>query len=280
MRWCWTLLAAVALSGPGTPSHAQQPAGGTIVGVVHDTAGRPLAAANVSLHPGDRRAQTDSSGRFSITGLGADNYTVRARKFGYRFDSWDVKLGNAGRVEVKLTLENAPMLLDTLKISASQPCPTLDIRAFLCRRQRGGGVFMDYTDIDDKEKFYVAELFSDVPGILVDFRITGGGPAYSIRPRVSGCINSVVDGRPANPASPVPELAGRVIAIEIYTRPDSVPKELREYLWPKSGDRARTGRCIVIVYWTNRGLLEYSRSVGLLARPLDSLVIGPNTAEH
>ena len=263
MRWFGMLVAAVAISTPRHCLYAQQPTGGTILGIVRDTAGKPVPAANVTLHPGDRRAQTDSSGRFAITGLGADTYTVRARKFGYRSDSWDVKLSNSGHVEVKLALEYVPMLLDTVKVSASQPCPTQDIRAFLCRRQRGGGVFMDYSDIDDKERTYVAELFYDVPDMMVDFKITGNGPAYSIRPRRSGCINSMVDGRPANPASPIPELASRLIAIEIYTRPDSVPKELREFLWPRSGDRARTGRCVVVVYWTNRGPLEVHRSGGL-----------------
>lgn len=161
-------------------------AGGTITGIVRDTAGKPLPAANVSLHPGDRRTQTDSSGRFSIEGLGEDTYTVRARKLGYRPDSWDVKISSSGRADVKLS--------------------------------------------------------------------------RSIRSRHSGCINAVVDGRPASPAYPIPETAGRLAALEIYTRPDSVPKELREFLWPKSGGLARTGRCTVIVYWTNRGLLEISRS--------------------
>ena len=257
----FALLSGMAVIVLCSSAALAQRAGGTITGVVRDTAGKPVPAANVSLHPGDRRAQTDSSGRFSIDGLGEDNYTVRARKFGYRPDSWDVKLSKSGRAEVKLALEFAPNLLDTVRISASQPCPTQSIRAFLCRRQRGGGVFFDYTDIDDKEKTYVGELFYDIPEILVEFRINERGPVYSIRSRHAGCINAVVDGRPASLAYPIPETTGRLIALEVYTRPDSVPKELREFLWPKSGGLARTGRCTVIVYWTNRGALEFSRSI-------------------
>jgi hypothetical protein len=254
------LLITIAIL-PCTSLAFAQRGGGTIAGVVRDTAGKPVAAANVTLHPGDRRAQTDSSGRFAIDGLGDDSYTVRARKFGYRPDSWDVKISNAGRVEVKLAMENAPTLLDTVRISGSQPCPVQTIRAFLCRRQRGGGVFLDYTDIDDKEKTYVGELFYDVPEIRVDFTIGERGPVYAISSRRAGCINSVVDGKWASLAFPIPEMTGRLIAMEVYTRPDSVPKELREFLWPKSGGLTRTGRCIVIVYWTNRGLLEFSRSI-------------------
>ena len=260
MRRFVLLLSLVAIAYGNSVALAQR-TGGTITGVVRDTAGKPVPAANVSLHPGDRRTQSDSAGRFTIDGLGEDSYTVRARKFGYRADSWDVKLSKSGRVEVKLALESSPALLDTVKVSASQPCPTHSIRAFLCRRQRGGGLFFDYNDIDDKEKTYVGELFSDVPDILVDFRINEHGPVYSLRSRRSGCINAVVDGRPASMAYPIPETTGRLVALEIYTRPDSVPKELREFLWPKSGGLTRTGRCTVIVYWTNRGAFEVSRSI-------------------
>jgi hypothetical protein len=260
MRHLALLFAVVAVLPCSSVVSAQR-TGGTITGIVRDTAGKPVAAANVTVHPGDRRTQSDSSGRFAIDGLGEDSYTVRARKFGYRPDSWDVKLSKSGRVEVKLALEVAPSFLDTVKVSASQPCPTQSIRAFLCRRERGGGVFLDYTDIDDREKTYVNELFYDVPDIRVDFKINDYGPAYSISSQHAGCINSVVDGHAASNAFPIPEMTGRLVALEVYTRPDSVPKELREFLWPKSGGLARTGRCIVIVYWTNRGALEVTRSI-------------------
>jgi hypothetical protein len=49
-------------------------------------------------------------------------------------------------------------------------------------------------------------------------------------------------------------------ALEIYARPDSVPKELQRYTWPERGDVTRSGRCVVIVYWTNRGPMEVTRT--------------------
>jgi hypothetical protein len=230
---------------------------GTIAGFVRDTDSRPVADADVLVRPGDRRAKTDSSGRFTVTDLGADNYTVRARKVGYRPDSWDVKLTKTSRVEVKLELTPVPKFLDTLKVSAERGCPmSSSIEAFLCRRQRPGGLYLDYTDIDDKDTYYVGELFKDIPGIRVDFRINLTGPVYSIHTqRMSGCITSLVDGRPVTGANPIPEFSARLIALEVYVRPDSVPQELQRYTWPQ-GDVARTGRCTVIVYWTNRLPLE------------------------
>jgi hypothetical protein len=238
--------------------------GGAITGVVRDADARPIAGADVSVRPGDHKTRTDSTGRFTVAGLGADHYTVRARKLGYRPESWDVKLSKDGRSDIKLDLTAVPALLDTLKISAESGCkPVGTIEAFLCRRQRPGGLYLDYTDIDDKEKDYVGELFYDIPGFFVQFRITPTGTVYSVRTlRPTGCIVSLVDGRPMSPANPIPDWASRLIALEVYARPDSVPPELQRYTWPQRGDVAKSGRCAVIVYWTNRLPLEVRRGGG------------------
>jgi hypothetical protein len=250
---------ALALTAPVL---AQETAGGgTIVGVVRDSASRPIAGADIAVRPGDHRTTTDSTGRFRISGLKPDNYTVRARKIGYRADSWDAKLGKDGKAEVQLELAAAPRLLDTVVVSADRACPYLaSIESFLCRRKRGVGLFLDYTDIDDMEKTYVGELFREIPGFDVDFRIGLRGPVYQVRPkRLSGCITSLVDGRPMSAANPIPEYADRLIAIEVYLRPDSIPEPLARFTWPSGGEVTRSGRCIVVVYWTNRAPLEVKR---------------------
>src|SRR5262249_25323575 len=116
---------AFALAG-AAPVLAQEPiGGGTIVGVVRDSASQPIVGADAAVRPGDPRTTTDSAGRFRIGGLKPDNYTVRARKIGYRADSWDAKLGKDGKVEVQLELAAAPRLLDTVVVSADRPCPYL-----------------------------------------------------------------------------------------------------------------------------------------------------------
>jgi hypothetical protein len=244
-------------------ARAQQPAsGGTITGVVRDAASRPVDGADVVAKPGDHRTRTDSAGRFTLTGLGPDNYSVRARKLGYAPESWDVKLARSGKVDITIQLEPRPAFLDTLTVLADRDCPELSIEAFLCRRHGRGGVFIDYNEIDDKDVMYVGEVFRDVPGIRVDFRIDTYGPVYSLRTeKVRGCINSLVDGRLVTPANPVPELTRNLVALEIYTHPDSVPRELERYTWPK-GSLSATGRCTVIVYWTNRGLGKWTRGPG------------------
>jgi hypothetical protein len=68
----------------------------------------------------------------------------------------------------------------------------------------------------------------------------------------SGCISSLVDGFPPSPARPIPESPYDLIAVEVYTKADSVPREYQMYTWPSNRDVTRTGRCSVIVYWTVR----------------------------
>jgi hypothetical protein len=233
-----------------------QQTGATITGIVRDTGARPIAGALVTVKPSDRSAETDSAGRFQFTGLGADSYTVRARKIGYRPESWDVKLSKSGSADVKLELSAMPQFLDTVRVLADGTCPiTRSIEAFLCRRQRPGGVFLDYTDIDDLEKGFVGELFQGIPGFRVDFRIERTGPVYTVHTmRMSGCITSLVDGRELTGMNRIPITTGELIALEVYERPDSVPRELQRYTWPeRGGDITRSGRCALIVYWTNRG---------------------------
>jgi carboxypeptidase family protein len=246
---------------------AQQSAtGGTIRGIVRDAASRPVAAADVVAKPGDRRTRTDTAGRFIFTDLGPDTYSIRARKLGFSPESWDVKLAKAGTVDISIVLEPRPAFLDTMTVSADRECPLLSIEAFLCRRHRPGGVYLDYDQIDDKDAMYVGEVFRDVRGIRVDFRIGTFGPVYSLRTeKVSGCINSLVDGRPVTAANPVPELTRNLVALEVYTHPDSLPAALERYAWPQGG-LTRTGKCTVIVYWTNRGLGTWTKSPSELHR--------------
>jgi hypothetical protein len=68
-------------------------------------------------------------------------------------------------------------------------------------------------------------------------------------------MTSLVDGRPTNGANFIPEFPWDLMAVEIYAKPDSVPKELQQYTWPRGGI-TRSGRCSVVVYWTTRAKIK------------------------
>jgi hypothetical protein len=256
-RCGWHLIVSlVALMLLGLPSLATAQ-GGVIAGVVRDSAARPVAAADIIVRPGDHRTRSDSAGRFIITGLGADHYMVRARKIGYAPTNYDVALSNAGRVDIQLVFDQRMPMLDTVIVTADRKCSEFTLSGFVCRRQSGGGVFLDYTDIDDKDALYTADLFREMKGFRTDVRPTRYGPVRYVAPSPPwGCITSLVDGRPMTGANIVPALPADLVAIEVYARPDSVPSEYQKYTWPGGGNFTKSGRCSVIIYWTLRARMN------------------------
>jgi len=246
-RWQGTLTILAALSCPilAPAPYAQQPPGGTISGIVRDSAARPVAEADVTANPDGHRARTDSSGRFTIAGLDGGNYTVRARKFGYSPAEWTADLAKNGHLEVTLTLTPRLATLDTVFTRADGQCSALSLDGFMCRRQRGKGVYLDYTDIDDKGTTYTADIFRDIDGFRVDMRPTRSDIVRVPVPMTGWrCLTYLVDGRPTSGAVRVPLFSGDVVAMEVYKSPDDVPQEYQRYTW--SGG----GRCSLAVFWT------------------------------
>jgi len=235
------------------PIRAQeQTRGGTIAGVVRDAAERPVADVDVALRPGDRRMRTDSTGRFIFTGLDPEHYFVRARKVGFMPKAWDVKLNKSRRVDITIVLDRRVAMLDTMRIHADRKCAPASFEGFLCRQGRPGGIFLDDEDIDRKAVVYSAQVLRDVRGFHVDYKWAPDGlPAFFVEPeRRWECITNLVNGRPENHANKIPELAYHLIAVEVYLRGDSLPPEYERYAMPPRGV-TKSGKCSVIVYWTN-----------------------------
>jgi hypothetical protein len=241
--------AAVLLSLTlATIAGAQQ--GATITGTVRDSALRPVANADVVALPGVHRARSDSAGKFTLTGMDGGSYTVRARKLGFAPTETTVDISGNGRLNVVLTLDQRMPLLDTVIVRADGSCPDRTLDAFACHKKFGKGLYLDYTDIDEKEPLYSADIFRDIQGFRVDVRSTRSGPVRVAVPSNFHCLVSLVDGRPSSPANPIPSSPIDVIALEVYQQPDNVPKEYERYIWPNTG--TATGRCMLVVYWTPR----------------------------
>jgi hypothetical protein len=240
---CLTLLPAV--------SGAQ---GGTIRGVVRDSADRPVFNADVVATPGPHRVRTDSLGRFVLAGIGGGKYVLHARKLGYSPGETTVDIHGDGTVDVKLTLEHRMAGLDTVFVRADGSCPERTLDGFLCRQKRGDkGVFMDYLDIDDKDPLTTADLFRDIPGFRVDVRPTRTGNRRIPVPNGLHCLTSLVDGRPATAANFVPDLPWDLMALEVYPLPADVPKEYQRYTFTSS---ISGQRCGVAIYWTQYAKLS------------------------
>src|SRR5688500_5384791 len=133
------------------PAMAQQPPrGATIAGTVRDSAAQPIPGADVIAQPGSHRTRSDSAGNFMLTGLAGGSSVVAAREVGFAPERWDVKLSKNGRIDLKFVLGRRTQL-DPVVVTAKRDCPAFSVDGFMCRQRAGGGVFLDYMDIDDKD---------------------------------------------------------------------------------------------------------------------------------
>jgi iron complex outermembrane receptor protein len=110
-RTCLVALLAAALVAP----LAAQPTG-TISGrIINNATQQPLAL--VAVRVADRSARTDADGRYSLTGLAAGTYTLRANFVGYRevLDTVTVVAGQTATVD--LAMEQVPFELDAVVVT-------------------------------------------------------------------------------------------------------------------------------------------------------------------
>ncbi len=84
--------------------------------VVDAEGGRPVAAADVVLTPGDRRGLTTGDGRFVLAGLTPGRYEVQVSALGFQAATVSVELGSSAE-PVPIALERAPLELDEIVIS-------------------------------------------------------------------------------------------------------------------------------------------------------------------
>ena len=243
-------LALLAAALPG-PAQAQETKGATVTGIITDSAKVPIEGADVFLRPSGRRARTDSTGRYFISGLDKGGYQVTARKLGYSAQQVDLSLSKNGRLEQHFTLLKAVATLDTIRVTASGKCEGFSLMGFECRKKvGGGGLFLDYPDIDAKDQRLTADLFRDIPGFRVQLRSSRAGVEPVIVPSKGyGCIAEYVDGKPRSAANPVPQRSIDLVALEVYSRADSVPIADQRYIW-KAHEVTMSGRCVVVFYWT------------------------------
>jgi hypothetical protein len=212
----------------------------SIRGVVRDSTQRPMPNADVFIVPGNRRARTDSTGRFAFDSLGGGQYIVRARRVGYGPVEWSVDLSKSGHADVQLLLGPRITILDTVFSTDARLCEPKKYEGFLCRRATATGTFIDYTDIDTMQVDYSADLLRDVGGFTSDLRPTRNGVTRVASSRA--CTIVLLNGYPAAWSS-IPDVPYMIIGIEIYKSPKDIPKEFIRFTWGKE-------RCWLVAFWS------------------------------
>jgi len=130
-----------------TTSAAQQ-RGATLYGVVVDSAGQPLEAAEIELVGARRQAVTAPNGEFRFEGLKNGRYWLAARRIGYRPFQQSLTLqGNETR-QVRIALGTRPLELPEVVVKGENTLYQRRMRDFLWRsRASFGGRFLTRDDI-------------------------------------------------------------------------------------------------------------------------------------
>lgn len=161
------------------PSVAAAQGTGAITGVVTDqTTQLPVPAAQVLLVGTQRGALTDQEGRFSISGVPAGSYEVRARRVGYASTVQTVTVTADGTATATFALATSAARLEEVVVNAVTGQSQRRIEA---------GTNTGYIDVGDMNKGPITKM-SDVlqgrvPGVTLQSAVgtTGGSQRVRIR---------------------------------------------------------------------------------------------------
>ena len=217
---------------------------GRIRGSVRRTDGAPLANVRLTFWETGDEVTTGSSGNYEIDSLPPGSATLEARALGYLPLTRTVDVHPSAAAVADFVMESRKTYLDTVRVVGTRVYESPQYRAFLERRKRGFGYFMDEDQIERRNPFYVSDLFRMVPGV----RILPGGFGGQVLMRGTGfqawCTPTVfldgmrlasIDGLGFESfVSP-----HDVRAVEVYTRGSSMPGEFSTF-----------DGCGAIVIWT------------------------------
>jgi hypothetical protein len=225
---------------------AAHPLGAQVVrGVVTDTTGTGVAGVDVVLESTDRRARTDSAGRYLLQAR-SGSFTVLYRSLGYHPSRETVRLNDRDTLvrNVTLIVANAQQL-EAVTVKGRQPRGT-GLEGFEERRRLGLGSFLDSTVLRRSEGRRVGDVVRELRGI----RILERGRNQFAMSGSRGCLASVWLDRqmlyragtsdpPFNLATDIQVMS--LEAVEWYARSTQVPMEFSRY-----------SDCGVLVLWTRR----------------------------
>ena len=201
----------------------------TLLGVVVDSAGRPMRDVVVEVVTALVESKTDSAGRFTFRGLRPQRHFIRVRRLGYAptFAAVDLTDGTAKRARIVLR-QYAGQNLGLVVVRANRGPQRM--QGFAQRAARGGvggGRILTEADIIARNPLRTSDLFQGVAGVRVAQDRFGRGTLVG---RGNCLMQLYINGFPA------PQLAGSGVddiispmdlaGVEIYNGVGFVPAEL------------------------------------------------------
>lgn len=263
---------AICMAAAAAEAGAQQPStaasGSRLLGVVLDSAQRPLAGTHVSVLGTSIEAVSDSDGVFRLLGVPPGLQVVELRHLGYRVLTLPLEFTNGLELMTRQRMHPTAVELGPVVVKAAASPLSPGLQGFDARRRLGRGQFVT------REEF---ELYapSDVETVLRRFHSlqvipSADGPiVVSARgmivkdSRNSACTMQLgLDGQlmPAN--FTIDEVSIEdVQGIEVYAGPATVPPQfvrIGQDQMPGQTDKARAPtytpqtdtQCGLVMFWT------------------------------
>lgn len=213
--------------------------GGTITGLVTDTAGRPFPEARVIMD-GAPEIRSGADGRFTFRNVPSGTRQVEVLALGMLPVTAVVDVVAHETAAVAATLRKV-RTLDVVRVTASRRVQ-LTIRDFEERRKTGFGYVRDSTAIASRGT--LSSVFSEFAGVQVE-RGTSGAGSFSLSMKASGpgrCTpNLWIDGREERDFDFLNSFhTDELAAVEVYPQAFSVPMRFM----------GRNSTCGAVVVWT------------------------------
>ena len=229
-------LAVALLLIPAAPGQVRSQVPGTLSGVVRDSAGAPIAQAQLLMR--GVRATSDSLGRYRLARIPAGLATLSVRRVGFApFDAGlDIAAG-AERV-FDVSLRPVPGVLPGVTTEADG-ADRVHLADFYRHRDAGNGVFLNRREIEAKKALRTSDILRRLPGMRF---VTDRSGRQQLRMSRSNCIPDFwIDGQRA-PLLNIDDVPLQDIeALEVYRGESGMPPEFNN-----RGNR----ECGAVVIWT------------------------------
>lgn len=249
VRWSVRLVLAAVAGGhlAARPASAQGVAAAgrsSVVGLVRDSAGQPIAGALVRFEALGRGVVTGDDGRFAVTGLRAGPLAGGVRRLGYLPGDFVLQMPPGVQVSVEVRMAASPTRLPSVVVDGERRDFLLMANGYYDRARASTGTFLGPEFLEARRGVSLHTLLREVPRVRVVCDPVGlrCDPMFA-RPGATCAPRLWVDGVVA-PAGVVDEIVprDRVRAVEVYPSAAFVP-----------GDFVRPGDlCGVIAIWTEQ----------------------------